>query len=77
MVLANVVATLDQSRRVSIGTAQSSDILIEEIRDETQSRILPATADLIEIEATQIGADLVLAGAASGVLVDRLGVVLR
>jgi hypothetical protein len=41
------------------------------------SRILPATADLIEIRVTQLGGDLVLAGAASAVLADRLGVVLR
>ncbi len=78
MVLANVVATLDIGHVVlAPELLNASDILIEEIRNEMRSRILPATADLLEIEATQIGADLVLAGAASGVLVDRLGVVLR
>ena len=78
MVLANVVATLDIGHVVLASELlNASDILIDEIRNEMRSRILPATTDLIEIEATQIGADLVLAGAASGVLVDRLGVVLR
>jgi predicted NBD/HSP70 family sugar kinase len=78
MVLANVVATLDIGHVVLASELlNASDMLIDEIRTEMRSRILPATADLIEIEATQSGADLVLAGAASGVLVDRLGVVLR
>jgi predicted NBD/HSP70 family sugar kinase len=78
MVLANVVATLDIGHVVLASELlNASDVLIDEIRTEMRSRILPATADLIEIEATQSGADLVLAGAASGVLVDRLGVVLR
>jgi hypothetical protein len=39
--------------------------------------MLPGTAELVEISATSLGADLVLAGAASAVLADRLGVVLR
>jgi predicted NBD/HSP70 family sugar kinase len=78
MALATVVATLDIGHVVlAPELLNASDVLIEEIRNEINSRILPATADLIEIEATQNGADLVLAGAASGVLVDRLGVVLR
>lgn len=78
MVLAGVVATLDIGHVVlAPELLNASDMLIEEIRKEIRSRILPATADSIEIEATQVGADLVLAGAASGVLVDRLGVVLR
>ena len=78
MVLANVVALLDIGHVVlAPDLRNASDILIDEIRTELASRILPATADLVEIEATQLGGDLVLAGAASGVLVDRLGVVLR
>lgn len=78
MVLANVVATLDIGHVVlAPDLLNAGDILIQEIRIELRSRILPATADLIEIEATQMGGDLVLSGAASGVLVDRLGVVLR
>ena len=55
----------------------AGDVLIEGVRKELSSRILPATADLVEIEITQLGGDLVLAGAASAVLADRLGVVLR
>jgi predicted NBD/HSP70 family sugar kinase len=78
MVLANVVALLDIGHVVLAPDLRNAgDTLIDEIRTELSSRILPATADLIEIEATQLGGDLVLAGAASGVLVDRLGVVLR
>ncbi len=78
MVLANVVALLDIGHVVlAPDLRNASDILIDEIRSELASRILPATADLVEIEATQLGGDLVLAGAASGVLVDSLGVVLR
>jgi predicted NBD/HSP70 family sugar kinase len=78
MVLANVVALLDIGHVVlAPDLLNAGDILIEEIRTELASRILPTTADLVEIEATQLGGDLVLAGAASGVLVDHLGVVLR
>jgi hypothetical protein len=55
----------------------AGDVLVDELRHELRSRVLPATADLIEIEVTQLGGDLVLAGAASAVLADRLGVVLR
>ncbi|HEU4915776.1 MAG TPA: ROK family transcriptional regulator [Acidimicrobiia bacterium] len=78
MVLANVVALLDIGHVVlAPDLRNASDILIDEIRAELASRILPATADLVEIEATQLGGDLVLAGAASGVLVDCLGVALR
>jgi hypothetical protein len=55
----------------------AGDVLVGEVRKELSSRILPATADLIEIRVTQLGGDLVLAGAASAVLADRLGVVLR
>jgi predicted NBD/HSP70 family sugar kinase len=78
MVLASVVALLDIGHVVIAPDVRNAgDVLIDEIRAELSSRILPATADLVEIEATQLGGDLVLAGAASGVLVDRLGVVLR
>jgi predicted NBD/HSP70 family sugar kinase len=78
VVLANVVALLDVGHVVLAPDLRNAgDTLIDEIRTELSSRILPATADLVEIEATQLGGDLVLAGAASGVLVDRLGVVLR
>jgi predicted NBD/HSP70 family sugar kinase len=78
MVLANVVALLDIGHVVlAPDLLNAGDILIDEIRTELSGRILPATADYIEIEATQLGGDLVLAGAAAGVLVDHLGVVLR
>jgi predicted NBD/HSP70 family sugar kinase len=77
-VLAGVVATLDVGHLVlASDLLNASDVLIEEIRTELQRRILPTTADLVEIGATQLGADLVLSGAASAVLVDSLGVVLR
>ena len=77
-VLSNVVAMLDVGHVVlAPDLLNASDVLIEEVRTELSSRILPATADLIEIRVTQLGGDLVLAGAASAVLADRLGVVLR
>jgi predicted NBD/HSP70 family sugar kinase len=77
-VLANVVSMLDVGHVVlAPELLNAGDLLVEEVRKELSSRILPATADLIEIEVTQLGGDLVLAGAASAVLADRLGVVLR
>ena len=77
-VLANVVAMLDVGHVVlAPELLNAGDVLIEGVRKELSSRILPATAALVEIEITQLGGDLVLAGAASAVLADRLGVVLR
>ena len=77
-VLSNVVAMLDVGHLVlAPELLNAGDVLVTEIRKELGSRILPATADLIKIEVTQLGGDLVLAGAASAVLADRLGVVLR
>ena len=77
-VLSNVVAMLDVGHVVlAPELLNAGDVLVDELRQELRSRILPATADLIEIGVTQLGGDLVLAGAASAVLADRLGVVLR
>lgn len=77
-VLANVVATLDVGRLVlAPDLLNAGDVLVEEVRNQLRSRSLPATADLIEVDTTRMGGDLVLAGAASAVLIDRLGVVLR
>ena len=77
-VLSNVVAMLDVGHVVlAPELLNAGDVLVEEVRNELSHRILPATADLIEIRVTQLGGDLVLAGAASAVLADRLGVVLR
>ena len=76
--MATVVATLDVSHVVlAPELLNGSDILVEAVRDELGSRILPSIAEMVEVEATQLGADLVLSGAASAVLVDRLGAVLR
>lgn len=75
--LAGVVATLDVSHVILAPELRNaSDILIEAVREELRQRILPSTAELIEVEATQLGGDLVLAGAASAVIIDRLGTVL-
>ncbi len=77
-VLSNVVAMLDVGHVVlAPDLLNAGDVLVEELRKELRSRILPATADLIEISVTQLGGDLALSGAASAVLADRLGVVLR
>lgn len=76
--LAPVVAALDVAHVVLAPEIRNSgDLLVEAVRVELSDRILPATAETIEVEATQLGGDLVLAGAASAVLVDRLGAVLR
>ena len=78
VVLSNVVAMLDVGHVVlAPELLNAGDVLVEAVRSELSSRILPATADLIEIRVTQLGGDLVLAGAASAVLADRMGVVLR
>lgn len=75
--LSGVVATLDVGHVILAPELRNaSDILVDAVRDELHSRILPSTAELIEVEATQLGGDLVLAGAASAVLVDRFGAVL-
>lgn len=76
--LAGVVATLDVGHVILASELMNaSDILVDAVRYELDDRILPATAELIGVEATQLGGDLVLAGAASAVLVDRLGAVLK
>jgi N-acetylglucosamine repressor len=75
--LAGVAATLDVGHVIlAPELLNAGDILVEAVRSELYSRILPSTAELIEIEVTQLGGDLVLSGAASAVLLDRLGAVL-
>lgn len=75
--LSGVVATLDVGQVILAPELRNAgDILVDAVRDELHGRILHSTAELIEVEATQLGGDLVLAGAASAVLVDRLGAVL-
>lgn len=75
--LAGVVATLDVGHVIlAPELLNAGDILVDAVRSELHGRILPSTAELIEVEATQLGGDLVLSGAASVVLVDRLGAVL-
>jgi predicted NBD/HSP70 family sugar kinase len=75
--LAAVVAAIDVNHLVLAPELRNAgDILVEETRRELRRRILPSTAELIEVEATPLGGDLVLSGAASAVLVDRLGVAL-
>jgi predicted NBD/HSP70 family sugar kinase len=77
-VLAGVVATIDVGHVVlATELLNSSDVLVNAVRQELRDRILPSSAGLIDIAATQLGSNLVLAGAASAVVVDRLGAVLR
>jgi predicted NBD/HSP70 family sugar kinase len=77
-VLATVLAMLDIGQvTIASDLRNAGDVLIEEVRSSIRRRMLPGTADLVEISTTPLGADLVLAGAASAVLADRLGVVLR
>ncbi|MGB7860792.1 MAG: ROK family transcriptional regulator [Acidimicrobiia bacterium] len=75
--LASVVATLDVGHVIlAPELLNASDTLVDSVRTELNDRILPSTAELIEVEATQLGSDLVLSGAASAVLVDQFGAVL-
>jgi predicted NBD/HSP70 family sugar kinase len=77
-VLAYAVALLDITRIVIAPEIRNGgDELVDEIRAELATRVLPATAGLIEVELSPLGSDLVLAGAATAVLTDRLGVLLR
>ena len=77
-VLATVLAMLDVAHVViACDLKNSGEVLIEQIRQSLGEKMLPGSADLVEISTTPLGADLVLAGAASAVLADRLGVVLR
>lgn len=77
-VLATMVSTLD-TRTIVVASElrNAGDVLADEVRWEIQKRVLPAIAQLVEVQVTPLGADLVMAGAASAVLADRLGVVLR
>lgn len=78
IVLSGVVAALDVGHVILAPELRNaSDILVDAVREELGSRILLSTVELIEVEATQLGGDLVLAGAATAVLMDRLGAVLR
>ncbi|MGH8946421.1 MAG: ROK family protein, partial [Acidimicrobiia bacterium] len=78
MALATVVATIDVSHIVlAPELLNASDMLVAALGGELRSRILHSSAELVEIEATQLGGDLVLLGSASAVLIDRLGAVLR
>lgn len=77
-VLAHAVALLDINHIVIAPEIRNcGDQLVDEIRSELAARVLPATAGLIEVELSPLGSDLVLAGAATAVLTDRLGVLLR
>lgn len=76
--LAPVVATLDVSHVILAPEIRNAgDVLVDAVREELSSRVLPATSEMIQVESTQLGGDLVLTGAASAVIVDRLGSVLR
>ena len=77
-VLAHAVGLLGITRIVIAPEIRNAgEALVEGIREGLAGRVLPATAELVEIEVSSLGGDLVIAGAASAVLTDRLGVVLR
>jgi predicted NBD/HSP70 family sugar kinase len=77
-VLAHSTALLGITRIIIAPEIRNAgEELIDSIRRGLTGRVLPATAGLIEVELSTLGSDLVLAGAASAVLTDRLGVVLR
>jgi predicted NBD/HSP70 family sugar kinase len=77
-VLAHAAALLGITRIVLAPEIRNAgEELVDSVRQSLTGRVLPATAAQIEIELSSLGGDLVLAGAASAVLTDRLGVVLR
>jgi predicted NBD/HSP70 family sugar kinase len=77
-VLAHAAGLLGITRIVIAPEIRNAgEALIDGIRESLTGKVLPATAELIEVELSSLGADLVIAGAASAVLTDRLGVVLR
>ncbi|MGQ0848169.1 MAG: ROK family transcriptional regulator [Actinomycetota bacterium] len=77
-VLAGAVSLLDVTTVVLASELRNAgDVLVDHVTSEIRRRALPTTAELVQVEATPLGPDLVLAGAASAVLADRLGVILR
>ncbi len=77
-VLAHAAGLLGITRIVIASEIRNAgEALIDGVKESLTGRVLPTTAELIEIELSSLGADLVIAGAASAVLTDRLGVVLR
>jgi predicted NBD/HSP70 family sugar kinase len=77
-VLAHAVALLGITRIViAPEISNAGEALVQGIKEGLTGRVLPATAELVEVEVSSLGGDLVIAGAASAVLTDRLGVVLR
>jgi predicted NBD/HSP70 family sugar kinase len=77
-VLAHAAGLLGITRIVIAPEIRNAgEALIEGIRESLTGRVLPTTAELVDVELSSLGADLVIAGAAAAVLTDRLGVVLR
>jgi predicted NBD/HSP70 family sugar kinase len=77
-VLAHAVGLLDIARIVIASELRNvGEDLIDEVRKELAGRILPSSATTVSVELSSLGGDLVLTGAATLVLNDRLGVMLR
>lgn len=77
-VLAMVVGVLDVHRVVLAGPALAlGGRLLGPVRDELARHVLPSVADRITVEASEVGEDVVLAGAWSLVVSNELGVVGR
>jgi predicted NBD/HSP70 family sugar kinase len=77
-VLAHAVGLLDVGRIVIASELRNAgEDLIDEVRRELAERILPSNADTVSVELSSLGGDLVLSGAATLVLSDRLGVMLH
>ncbi|HSJ50120.1 MAG TPA: ROK family transcriptional regulator [Actinomycetota bacterium] len=74
-VLAHLVAILDIHRIVvAFELSGASDPFLEAIAGEIGKRVLPDLAPVVELSASETGADLVLSGAAALVLRQQLGV---
>jgi predicted NBD/HSP70 family sugar kinase len=75
--VAGAVATLDVGHVVLTSEMENAaDTLAAAARVELRDRILPSSADRIDVEASRVDEDLVLSGAASAVLVESFGAVL-
>ncbi|MGH2734257.1 MAG: ROK family protein [Actinomycetota bacterium] len=75
-VLANLVAILDIHRIViAFELRDWEDELLESVRAEVATRVLPDLATVVELHSSTSGPDLVVGGAAALVLREQLGVV--
>jgi N-acetylglucosamine repressor len=75
-VLAHLVAILDIHRIIVAFELEGwEEELLESVRTEVATRVLPDLAEVVELHSSSSGSDLVITGAAALVLREELGVV--